>query len=159
LAGSWAVRETFVAVVTANIPMVFPLFKTWLGPVFGSLMSTKRSTEKLSDQKRSFRTWGGGSHQSWRGRGPPTANPITNVTINESEERIVDDIKMQDLNHERSSTSDKDIRKQIEIAVVREALGDRSTHVNNNRIFPTDEENSPHGNFAFAKGPKRSSYN
>ena len=26
LAGSWAVRETFIAVVTTNLPMVYPLF-------------------------------------------------------------------------------------------------------------------------------------
>ncbi|KAK0715575.1 hypothetical protein B0H67DRAFT_490425, partial [Lasiosphaeris hirsuta] len=32
-AGSWAVRETFVAVVTSNLPMVFPLVKRWGRPL------------------------------------------------------------------------------------------------------------------------------
>lgn len=36
LSGPWAVRETFVAVVVTNLPVIFPLFKQWLGPIFKS---------------------------------------------------------------------------------------------------------------------------
>lgn len=65
LAGSFAVRETFVAVVTTNLPMVFPLIKTWLTPIFGTLM-TLRSSQRLDDKSvDNIRTFGGGSNQSW----------------------------------------------------------------------------------------------
>ncbi|KAF5000723.1 hypothetical protein FGRMN_1564 [Fusarium graminum] len=33
LAASWAVRETFVAIMTTNIPMLFPTFKRWVVPI------------------------------------------------------------------------------------------------------------------------------
>lgn len=79
--------------------MVFSLVKQWLGPVFGTLATSMRSSQKLPTENtpRDIRTFGGGgSKPSWRGRGPPSAYPITSVTLNESEERIVMDIKMQD---------------------------------------------------------------
>ncbi|EFX02433.1 hypothetical protein CMQ_2482 [Grosmannia clavigera kw1407] len=38
-AGSWAVRETFVAVVTSNAPIIFPLLRRWCIPIFGSMHS------------------------------------------------------------------------------------------------------------------------
>ncbi|KAI2627578.1 hypothetical protein GGR54DRAFT_652420 [Hypoxylon sp. NC1633] len=165
LAGSWAVRETFVAVVTTNLPMVFPLIKVWLGPVFGSLMSTVRSQQKLTDKesKSDLRTFGGGSHQSWRRRGgPPTANPITNITFNESEERMVDEVKMQDLkgwtdtSTNGSAPTNNNIRKHVEVEVVSEARDDSPEDRRRNVVG--DEENQQHGNFAFARGPRRSSY-
>lgn len=42
-AGYWAVRETFVAVVTTNLPVVFPFIRRKLIPILGSLSSTARS--------------------------------------------------------------------------------------------------------------------
>ncbi|KAF7550891.1 hypothetical protein G7Z17_g5398 [Cylindrodendrum hubeiense] len=94
LAGSWGTREAFVAVITTNLPLLFPLFKTWLTPLFGSVM---RSSQKTYNTPSGFRTiGGGGGDQSRSRRGPPTANPITaNMSFNDSEERIVDDVKMQ----------------------------------------------------------------
>ncbi|KAI2622725.1 hypothetical protein GGS26DRAFT_242269 [Hypomontagnella submonticulosa] len=164
LAGSWAVRETFVAVITTNLPMVFPLLKMWLTPVFGSLLTTMRSQQKLTDKesKSDLRTFGGGSHQSWRRRGgPPTANPITNITFNESEERMVDEVKMQDLkawtdtSTNGSGPTSNNIRKHVEVAVVSEMRDERELPGQRNPIG--DEENQ-HGNFSFARGPRRSSY-
>ncbi|KAI1207526.1 uncharacterized protein F4807DRAFT_452868 [Annulohypoxylon truncatum] len=166
LAGSWAVRETFVAVITTNLPMVFPLIKTWLSPVFGSLLTTMRSQQKLTDKesKSDLRTFGGGSHNTWRRRGgPPTANPITNITFNESEERMVDDVKMQDLKgwtdtstNGSSPAPNNNIRKHVEVEVVSE-MRDESD-LPDNRHVVGDEENQHHGNFSFARGPRRSSY-
>ncbi|EYB30844.1 hypothetical protein SNK05_002973 [Fusarium graminearum] len=46
LAASWAVRETFVAIMTTNIPMLFPSFKKWAVPIVeraGSSLSLNRS--------------------------------------------------------------------------------------------------------------------
>ncbi|KAK4071750.1 uncharacterized protein Triagg1_5988 [Trichoderma aggressivum f. europaeum] len=128
LAGSWAVRETFVAVVTSNLPMLVPLLKMLIGPFIGSILSSRRSTQKLEDATPKDLITFGGSSKSWRGRGPPTANPITNITMNESEEHIVEDVRMQNLKvwsdgHNESQqlgTNDDNgnIRKHIEIDVV-----------------------------------------
>ncbi|KAL6887430.1 hypothetical protein HDV57DRAFT_514961 [Trichoderma longibrachiatum] len=135
LAGSWAVRETFVAVVTTNLPMLVPMAKVLLGPFIGSILSSRRSTQKLDDGTPKSLVTFGGSTKSWRGRGPPTANPITNFTISESEERIVEDVRMQDLkvwsdgrdhqgdHHHQQSRADeesgsREIHKHVEIDIV-----------------------------------------
>ncbi|KAH8122314.1 hypothetical protein ACSS6W_005039 [Trichoderma asperelloides] len=132
LAGSWAVRETFVAVVTTNLPMIFPLLKGLFGPIFGSILDSMRSTQKSEGlTPKGFVTFGGTS-KSWRGRGPPTANPITNFTMNESEERMVESVGMQNLKA-WSDSRDQDqghqlghdeegggIRKYVEIDIVHE---------------------------------------
>lgn len=79
--------------ITTNLPILFPLFRTWLTPLFGTVM---RSSQKTYNTPSGFRTIGGGGEQSRSRRGPPTANPITeNMSFNDSEERIVDDVKMQ----------------------------------------------------------------
>ncbi|KAH7113532.1 hypothetical protein EDB81DRAFT_848667 [Dactylonectria macrodidyma] len=41
-AGYWAVRETFVAVVTTNLPVVIPFMQRKLSPILGSISSTSR---------------------------------------------------------------------------------------------------------------------
>jgi len=107
LAGEWGTREAFVAVITTNLPMIFPLLKLWLTPLFGSAM---RSSQKTYKMPTGFRTIGGGggeSHSRNR-RGPPSANPITanSTTFSESEERMVDEVKMQDLKAFAAPASD-----------------------------------------------------
>ncbi|UNI22252.1 hypothetical protein JDV02_008157 [Purpureocillium takamizusanense] len=98
LAGSWAVRETFVAVVTTNMPLVVPLLQHWAKLAAGSMPSI-RSSRKSDKSKIIVRTFGGGQAQSWRGRGPPSANPIPDITFSESEERMVvrGDVHMQNI--------------------------------------------------------------
>ncbi|KAJ4172542.1 hypothetical protein NW754_002743 [Fusarium falciforme] len=89
LAGAWGTRETFVAVITTNLPVLFPLFRIWLTPFFGSVL---RSSQKTYQTPSGFRTIGGGGgrSRSQSRRGPPTANPISaNLSFNDSEERIV----------------------------------------------------------------------
>ncbi|KAH8678503.1 hypothetical protein BX600DRAFT_546055 [Xylariales sp. PMI_506] len=98
LAGAWGTREAFVAVCTTNLPLVFPLLKMWLRPFFGSVL---RSSGKDYQYKgpNGFRTIGGGGGTGTRERnvrGPSKVNPITaNLSLNDSEERIISDIKMQ----------------------------------------------------------------
>ncbi|RYO81263.1 hypothetical protein DL764_009791 [Monosporascus ibericus] len=157
LAGSWAVRETFVAVITTNLPVVFPLVKSMLSPVFGSLTRSMRS---LSDKglsgklSLSFKTFGGGAKQSWRGRGPGTPNPITEFTFTESEERMLSQqghVKMQNMASSNPNTTANaqdsnavNIRKDVEVAVT---------------SAPAEQENQPpqgQGNFPFASGPRTS---
>lgn len=91
LAGAWGTRETFVAVITTNLPVLFPLFRIWLTPFLGSVL---RSSQKTYQTPSGFRTIGGGGgggrSRSQSRRGPPTANPISaNLSFNDSEERIV----------------------------------------------------------------------
>ncbi|RYC60380.1 hypothetical protein CHU98_g5833 [Xylaria longipes] len=159
-AGSWAVRETFVAVITTNLPMVFPLISGWVKPIITSLARSMRSGtyEKSTDGKfrRSVVTFGGGvaNGPSGRGRNPRTANPLTGFTFTESEERIINQgqVKLQDMAtansphgltaHNNSDDSCDGIRKDVEIAVT---------------SVPSDEEHPSPGSFAFATGPMRKS--
>ncbi|KAK6829372.1 hypothetical protein PG987_009956 [Apiospora arundinis] len=46
-AGSWAVRETFVAVITTNLPMVFPMFRIWLYLSQARYASTHRVLSRI----------------------------------------------------------------------------------------------------------------
>ncbi|KAI0871342.1 hypothetical protein GGS24DRAFT_471824 [Hypoxylon argillaceum] len=160
VAGSWAVRETFVAVITTNLPMIFPLISGWIKPIISSLARSMRSGsyEKSTDGKfrRSILTFGGGapSGQNRQGRAPRTANPLTGLTFTESEERMLSQgqVKLQDLqagNSTQAVTSQNNgddnsdgIRKDVEIAVT---------------SVPTDEERASPGSFAFATGPMRKS--
>jgi hypothetical protein len=145
--------------------MFFPLVKTILTPILGSLLTSVRSTSnKLDSTPKDTNTFGGGRN-CWRGRGPPTANPITNVTFSESEERIVGEVHMQALktgsessygNHpssqnENTANYDKNndpnnIRKCVEVTVVR------------NDLSPDEEDQPVRGSSVFITGPKRASF-
>ncbi|QSS53272.1 hypothetical protein I7I53_00475 [Histoplasma capsulatum var. duboisii H88] len=128
-AGSWAVRETFIAVITTNMPMVFPLMKSWFSTVFGSLITSLRSSKTTGNEgSKDLRTFG----SSRKGRGPPTANPIPNATFTESEERIME-YKMQDMTSnqsrgsgreansiEQANGTDKMIQKTVDFTIVTE---------------------------------------
>ncbi|RYP57263.1 hypothetical protein DL770_010703 [Monosporascus sp. CRB-9-2] len=100
LAGAWGTREAFVAIVTANLPMVFPLFKIWLRPLLGS---SARTTDKQYKTPEGFRTIGGSggddsrSHCRHGTHDTKGTNPLTDVSFAESEERIVNNIKLQDM--------------------------------------------------------------
>ncbi|KAK4230343.1 hypothetical protein QBC38DRAFT_469286 [Podospora fimiseda] len=107
LAGAWGTREAFVAVITTNLPMVFPLVKSWLKPIFGSYFS-RGTSDNYKTPKDGFETIGGGrvGEDGSRSRGKATkntrntrsTNPLTNVTFTESEERIMmDEMKQGNL--------------------------------------------------------------
>lgn len=153
--------------------MVFSIVKQWLTPVLGSLVTSMRSPQKLTeDTPRDIRTFGAGSKPSWRGRGPPSAYPITGVTLNESEERIVTDVKMQDFKSwgdvaadtrppTRSNSMTRsastaighgngNIRKDVEVAITSERRElELDANGNTKSLSPQS--------FSFAKGPKRNS--
>ncbi|KAK7917836.1 hypothetical protein PG985_011444 [Apiospora marii] len=84
-AGSWAIRETFVAVITTNVPILFPIFRIWLTLV---IHSVRKSVDKSAAAGPGFgdvelengkRKW---SH------GPRSINPLPSSSGNESEERL-----------------------------------------------------------------------
>jgi len=88
LAGSWAVRETFVAVITTNLPMLFPLFKRWLSPLVSSISSSVGKGSKDSSRPPTLETFG---KKAVRARPPRSVNHITNVTaFNDSQEYMVE---------------------------------------------------------------------
>ncbi len=92
-AGSWAVRETFVAVVTSNLPMILPLIALCCRPLMGTLRSASTRANKLVESSRSRdgrgRAWISEDRNPRRGMGPRSVNPIPNFSVNGSEENIV----------------------------------------------------------------------
>lgn len=111
LAAAWGIREAFVACITTNLPMIFPLLKAWFRPFYETMMSN-RSSGSENKTPTGFRSIGGGGPVGNSGRSgrkkPHTANPITtNITFSESEERIIGDMKMQDLKNVNSSSNSK----------------------------------------------------
>ncbi|KAK2761670.1 hypothetical protein FQN54_001498 [Arachnomyces sp. PD_36] len=103
LAGAWGIREAFVAVMVTNLPMIFPLIRVLLTPIFGKVLF---STEKKSSYKyphpQTIGGGGGGRGSSYirsdNYRGPPSS-VTAGLTLNGSEEHIVDtsNVKMQDM--------------------------------------------------------------
>ncbi|PGH07329.1 hypothetical protein GX51_01873 [Blastomyces parvus] len=169
-AGSWAVRETFVAVITTNLPMIFPLMKRWLADVFGSLITSMRSSKRTGNETpKDLRTYGGSSgfnSSNRRGRGPPTANPIPNTTFSESEERIMEEYKMQDMKNNKNHTNNGDadstqqpngndntIQKRVDFTVVTEdSPGDGQ------QAPPGNHENGRLAGFDFSGGAATSGF-
>ncbi|KAH6687187.1 hypothetical protein F5X68DRAFT_134025 [Plectosphaerella plurivora] len=161
-AGSWAVRETFVALATTNLPLVFPVVRQWVSPIIGPIISSVRSSKRANNMGTSTatprvgnRTFGSGAlgPQGWRGRGPPTPNPIPDMTFNDSDERFVTDgfnsSELQDasawggtksadtsavLMDQQSEADPEDaagntsiIHKQVEVSIVRNNRPDETT--------------------------------
>ncbi|TQV93924.1 hypothetical protein IF1G_07656 [Cordyceps javanica] len=86
LAGSWGIREAFVAVITTNLPMIFPLIKRWLQPLLPKLLL---SSQKVEKSPTGFRTIGGGGGPGVElRRRPSSVNALTDFTCNASEERV-----------------------------------------------------------------------
>ncbi|EEH42662.2 uncharacterized protein PADG_07482 [Paracoccidioides brasiliensis Pb18] len=163
-AGSWAVRETFIAVIMTNMPMIFPPMKRWTTSTFGSLITLTRSSRKENDgTPRELGTFSSGDYNSGhkRDRGPPTANPIPNKTFTESEERMIDEYKMQNIKNKDNGIScsnielpphaiiSNNIQKSVEFTVVSE-----QNTPNDQRPVPGDGDSTrPHADFAFSTVP------
>ncbi|KAI0517021.1 hypothetical protein F5B22DRAFT_605914 [Xylaria bambusicola] len=162
VAGSWAVRETFVSVITTNLPMVFPLFKSRLTSISDSIVryiGYSRAKSSNGAFRSYIRTWGGGNKQSWRGRGPRTPNPITGLTYTESEEQIMKSqnvkenlpVQLQDLEttatvaHAENIDNNNNIRQDREVVV---------TSVPDDRV-PQSQHT---GNLSFANSAPRTSH-
>jgi hypothetical protein len=92
-AGSWAVRETFVAVITSNLPMIFPLVNRWGKPLLGSIRTLGSTAGKMSGMSRSYDpkpvAFRLEDKNPRREQGPRSVHPITEFTLSGSEEHIV----------------------------------------------------------------------
>ncbi|KAJ5832858.1 hypothetical protein N7474_001169 [Penicillium riverlandense] len=140
LADEWGTRETFVAVITTNLPMIFHLFRIWLTKAFGSKF---QSSQKLNYKSPSggFRSIGGGDYSSRKGCGPPSMEPTTvDMTFTESEERMMGDVKMQGLKTYPDPASDTPSSSAIvvsnQIDITHES---RSSHPSDQAIQSTHE--------------------
>ncbi|KAM7195747.1 hypothetical protein V8F20_007317 [Naviculisporaceae sp. PSN 640] len=93
-AGYWAVRETFVAVVTSNIPMIVPLINRWSRPVAESIRSMSPYVGKVSGFSRpsmDSRAYRLEDKNPRRGMGPRSIHPITNTSFDCSQDRVCSD--------------------------------------------------------------------
>lgn len=124
-AGSWACRETFVAVVTSNLPMIFPLLRRWGGPLFSSMRSgfSSRSKNTGGNASAGGNTTGGTGRSvngmfiledknPRRGMGPRSVNPLPNMTFSESEEHIYNEQLQQQQNDLQLQEQAQTERKQ-----------------------------------------------
>jgi hypothetical protein len=174
LAGSWAVRETFVAVVTTNLPMVYPLLTIIFGPCIGNFLSSMRSTNKhrgdgTAQGTKSLVSYGDTAYSSNKG---PRSNPMTNVTFSESEERIVGVVELNDMKDRSESGSsntldgigasrgyNKDIQKDVEVNVVCQSRDGNDLALDQQRQQATasleESMRREQGNYAFARGPSQ----
>jgi hypothetical protein len=103
LAASWGTRETFVAIVTTNLPMIFPLLKNWLAPFLPSTIGSSNS-KAYKSPGGGFVTIGGGTAggTSKQSRSAPHSGRHVSASLtfgNESEERIVkgEDVILQSM--------------------------------------------------------------
>ncbi|KFY32591.1 hypothetical protein V493_00060 [Pseudogymnoascus sp. VKM F-4281 (FW-2241)] len=97
LAGRWGTRECFVSVITTNLPMIFPLVRTWLKPLFGSSIFSSHAPSK---NPVGFRTIGGGyvgSNKTGSRRNESDPYSPNGLSATESEERIFQNVKMQNI--------------------------------------------------------------
>ncbi|KAJ5288924.1 hypothetical protein N7478_001954 [Penicillium angulare] len=135
IADEWGTRETFVAVITTNLPMVFHILRIWLTKAFGSKFGSSHKTNYKSPSGGFKSIGGGGDYASRKGRGPASTDPITiGMTFTESEERMMeDDIKMRNMKTyaapvsegETPSTSAIVVSNQIDIT--HETLSSRTS--------------------------------
>lgn len=77
--------------------MIFHLFRIWLSKIFGSQFQSSHKTHK--SPSGGFRSiGGGGDYASRKGQGPASSDPMTiGMSFTESEERMMEDLKMQNL--------------------------------------------------------------
>ncbi|KAL1794561.1 hypothetical protein ACET3X_006377 [Alternaria dauci] len=104
---SWGSRETFVAIFTTNLPMIFPLLRKWFGPFLSSTIRSSNVDQKKPPPGSGFRTIGGGFGNGGE-RGVRVSRTTrhrahhisTNLTLqNDSEERILneEDLKLHNI--------------------------------------------------------------
>ncbi|KAK8099581.1 uncharacterized protein PG998_012822 [Apiospora kogelbergensis] len=84
-AGSWAIRETFVAVITTNLPIIAPMFRLWITPIFNTV---RKSVGTSGSDDPGIGNVHLESRDPRRGKWPRSIDPIPYPSFNESEERL-----------------------------------------------------------------------
>jgi hypothetical protein len=80
-----------VAVVTSNLPMIFPVMRRWGGPIVNSVRSLGSSAKSAGSSNSTGKPYALEARHPRHGKGPRSVNPITDFTFSESEERICND--------------------------------------------------------------------
>ncbi|CAN9377223.1 unnamed protein product [Alternaria alternata] len=119
LTASWGTRETFIAIFTTNLPMIFPLLKNWFAPFLSSTIGSSNSKPQKPPPGSDFRTIGGGLGDGGLGvarisRVAPhkVRHNITDLTFdNESEEHILngEDLRLEHIQGATSQQQGKDV--------------------------------------------------
>jgi hypothetical protein len=128
LAAEWGTRETFIAIVTTNLPMTFPLLKTWFAPLLPSSLRSSSNNKAYKSPGSGFMSIGGGGASS-RNRQGPQSTVTANMTFdNDSEERIIQgngDVKMQDMHTSDGAppTNAIVVKKQVKITTEERTSG------------------------------------
>ncbi|RAL03335.1 uncharacterized protein BO80DRAFT_350386 [Aspergillus ibericus CBS 121593] len=116
IADEWGTRETFVAVITTNLPMVFHLLRTWLARGFGSAFQSSHRSKTYQLPSGGLERLGGGASRN-RGRNASTEPITVGLTFTESEERMMGDIKLQTLRpYEAPAAGTIVVSNQVEIS-------------------------------------------
>ncbi|ELR07746.1 hypothetical protein VC83_02962 [Pseudogymnoascus destructans] len=142
LAGRWGTREAFVSVITTNVPMIFPLVRAWLKPLLGSGLFSSHSPSK---NPVGFRTIGGGyggSNKTGGSRGRNKLGPYAanGLSVSESEERIFQNVKMQNISINSEPVSELQRPKAIVV--------NTEFRMTEERYMQDGENNSGRGNKA-----------
>ncbi|PGH06142.1 hypothetical protein GX51_02530 [Blastomyces parvus] len=110
LAGKWGTRETFVSVITTNLPMMFPFVRMIQRPMLGSAVAASPTQSRHPVSFRTSNRSGGGgysddshkysSHTCHGLKASSNNKHATNATLplTESEEQIVQDVRLQNVN-------------------------------------------------------------
>ena len=143
-----------MAVITTNLPMLFPLFKRWLSPVVTGIGSSVGKGSKDSSRPPTLETFG---KKGARARPPRSLNHITNVTtFNDSQEHMVEmgQLGRQPVPEKGGSDTGSDsdrtgIQRRVDITVWQES-----------RVTPSAD--MPRGNYTSASSggdqPARTTY-
>ena len=115
-----------MAVITTNLPMLFPHLKRWSSPLI-SRISTQLSTKRSAQTDSAYPT----TIDSWRSKGrnrgsfPLSGNPPQDKHHNASEEHMValEEMQAYGMKEDSGSTSsahDPGVRRQVELSVLAE---------------------------------------
>lgn len=134
LAGSWAVRETFVAVLVTNLPMLFPQLKKWVVPLVKRVSSSLSGSRNPSSSRAESRFSNITSLDTWRRKSRRSSRPISinPPRSNESEVTIIDEVNLPETELQPTASRDDDrtpakedsaprIQLHIEVSVLEEA--------------------------------------
>ncbi|KAL6364931.1 hypothetical protein LRP88_00904 [Fusarium phalaenopsidis] len=137
LAGSWAVRETFVAVLVTNLPMLFPQFKKWAVPLVARVSSSLSASRNPSSSRAESRFSNITSLDTWRRKSRRSSRPISinPPRNNESEVTIIDEINLPEAElqpttskEETHTTTEEDPTPRIQLHIEVSVLEETETH-------------------------------
>ncbi|KAH8729206.1 hypothetical protein BGZ61DRAFT_515353 [Ilyonectria robusta] len=139
-AATWAVRETFVAVITSNLPLTWGWMRQKLKPLFGSLISSDKSQYKTGPEPGSIMLGDRGDRRTWRSQ----QRPSTRTTITSSKNDVfihADEASSDQINPPTKTFNG--ITKEVEFEVSSSAVPDSGYPFNSSSVA-SSESHAPH---------------